>query len=212
MFHLCSASPPLCLFLFCLLLVILLMWKTNHKQYLTICYFTISYVVPWQNKDSDGPFPKCSLSKNNNKSEAFKNAIFQIPWDEWATSRWFSDYSICFSGADGGPGPGRALWMIIEIIKTLPDMAAKRCWNSAGAFLTCPAGRRRSDTSPDCLIQKLTSSLLEGSGEGNGSIIGLLITGSGVLRLEPITLNGCANGKNSKGENLQDASVLDLSA
>lgn len=62
-----------------------------------------------------------------------------------------------------------------------------------------PAGPRRNDTSPDCLIRKLTSSLLEESGEENGSVIGLLITGSGVLRLEPMTVNGCANGKSSEG-------------
>lgn len=53
-------------------------WMKNPKQHLKI-YFNISHVVPRQNKDIGGPFPKCSLSNNNNKSEAFKNAIFQIP-------------------------------------------------------------------------------------------------------------------------------------
>lgn len=92
-------------------------WIKNRKEYLMI-YFNISH-VPRQNKHIDGPqmLLKCSLSNNNNKSEAFKNAIFQIPWEEWVTSRWFSDYWTCFSGADGGPGPGRAPWMIMRSSK-----------------------------------------------------------------------------------------------
>lgn len=78
--------------------------------------------------------------------------------------------------------------------------------------MTSPAGLRQNDTGPDCLIRKLTCSLLEESGEENGSVIGLLITGSGVLRLEPMTVNGCVNGKSGEGKKLQDEPTPALSA
>lgn len=94
-----------------------------------------------------------------------------------------------------------ALRVIIELIKHQLTSVLNVGEILLVVFLCLPL--RQNDTSPDCLIGKLTSSLLERSGEENGSVIGLLITGSGVLRLEPMTVNGCANGKSSEGRKLQ---------